>query len=82
MFESLVGKLKERLTHFRLGDSLDKCIDMGAIVDESQKKSIEEFVDEARKEGAEVSPVLETTVLKDRDTEKKGSVKIPKEWRY
>lgn len=29
-------------------------MDMGAIVDESQRKSIEEYVEEARKEGAEV----------------------------
>ena len=54
MFDTLVNKLKERLTHFRLGDSLDKTIDMGAIVDESQKKSIEEYVEDARREGAEV----------------------------
>lgn len=54
MFGKLIDKLKERLTHFRLGDSLDKTIDMGAIVDETQKQSIEEFVEEARKEGAEV----------------------------
>ena len=54
VYGRLVGKLKDRLTHFRLGDSLDKTIDMGAIVDESQRKSIEEFVEDARKEGAEV----------------------------
>ena len=51
----LVSKLKTRLTHFRVGDSMDKCMDMGAIVDESQRKSIDEFVEDARKEGAEVS---------------------------
>lgn len=54
VFDKLVAKLKERLTHFRLGDSLDKAIDMGAIVDETQKVSIDEFVEDARKEGAEV----------------------------
>ena len=53
--DKLVSKLKERLSHFRVGDSLDKVVDMGAIVDESQRKSIEEYVEEARKEGAEVN---------------------------
>ncbi|KAL5009729.1 hypothetical protein ScPMuIL_012034 [Solemya velum] len=52
--DKLVAKLKERLTHFRLGDSLDKCIDMGAIVDESQRKTVEEFVEHAKSEGANV----------------------------
>lgn len=54
IYEKMVNKLKERLTHFRVGNSLDKTMDMGAIVDESQRKSIEEYVEEARKEGAEV----------------------------
>ncbi|ESO93323.1 hypothetical protein LOTGIDRAFT_216152 [Lottia gigantea] len=52
--EKLVNKLKERLTHFRVGDSLDKTIDLGAIVDESQRKTIADYVDSARQEGAEV----------------------------
>ncbi|OWF47483.1 aldehyde dehydrogenase family 16 member A1-like [Mizuhopecten yessoensis] len=54
ILDKMVAKLKERLTHFRVGDSLDKGMDMGAIVDESQRRSIQEFVDSARKEGAEV----------------------------
>ena len=54
IFEKMVNKLKERLTHFRVGNSLDKTMDMGAIVDESQRKTIEEYVEEAKREGAEV----------------------------
>ncbi|KAM7445822.1 hypothetical protein ABFA07_005798 [Porites harrisoni] len=50
----LIEKLKERMTHLRLGHCLDKGIDMGAIVDPSQKKSIAAFVEEAKKQGAEV----------------------------
>ena len=50
----LIDKLKERMTHLRLGHCLDKGIDMGAIVDPSQKKAIAAFVEEAKKEGAEV----------------------------
>ncbi|KAK3096828.1 hypothetical protein FSP39_003725 [Pinctada imbricata] len=52
--DKMVEKLKERLTHFRVGDSLDKGMDMGAIVDESQRKSIDEYVEDARKEGAQI----------------------------
>ena len=52
--DKLIEKLKERLTHFRVGDSLDKGMDMGAIVDESQMRSINEYVEGARQEGAEV----------------------------
>ena len=52
--DKLIKKLKERMKHLRPGHSLDKCIDMGAIVDHSQKKGIEDFVKEAEKEGAEV----------------------------
>ena len=50
----LVSKLKERMSHLRVGNSLDKAIDIGAIVDESQKKTVEEYVAQARQEGAEV----------------------------
>lgn len=38
----------------RLGHCLDKVIDMGAIIDESQRKSVEELVESARREGADV----------------------------
>lgn len=56
--DTLVSKLKERMKHLRLGNSLDKTIDMGAIVDPSQKKSVAALVDEARKDGAEASAVV------------------------
>ncbi|KAE8593857.1 hypothetical protein XENTR_v10019349 [Xenopus tropicalis] len=52
--EDLIRRLKQRMSHLRLGDSLDKAIDVGALVDETQKKTIEEFVEEARAEGADV----------------------------
>lgn len=38
----------------RVGDSLDKCVDMGPIVDVSQVKSIDKYVQQAKEEGAEV----------------------------
>lgn len=52
--EKLISKLKERMKHLRVGTSLDKCIDVGAIVDNSQLKSVEEFVEHARNDGAEI----------------------------
>ena len=54
VFDKFIGKLKTRLGHFRIGHSLDKTIDMAAIVDESQRRSVAEFVEEARGEGADV----------------------------
>lgn len=54
IFDKAIAKIKERLTHFRVGSSLDKCIDMAALVDESQYKTIDEFVQSAIAEGADV----------------------------
>ncbi|XP_072045123.1 aldehyde dehydrogenase family 16 member A1-like [Amphiura filiformis] len=51
---ALVDKLRDRILNLRLGDSLDKSVDMGAIVDPSQKKTVEQYVEEARSEGAEI----------------------------
>ena len=56
--EQLVGKIKERMGRLRVGDSLDKCMDMGPIVDASQVKSIDRYVQQAREEGAEVDVML------------------------
>lgn len=42
------------MKNFRLGTSLDKTIDMGAVVDETQKKTIAQFVEDSKKEGADV----------------------------
>jgi len=42
------------MSHLRLGDSLDKTIDLGTLVDESQRRSVDEMVQSARAEGAQV----------------------------
>ncbi|MFO1014616.1 MAG: aldehyde dehydrogenase family protein [Caulobacteraceae bacterium] len=52
--ERLVAKLKARLSKFRIGDPLDKAIDMGALVAPVQKARVSKLVDQARAEGAEV----------------------------
>ena len=51
-------KLKDRMSHLRLGDSLDKGVDMGAIVDPAQRRSVETYVERARQEGAEVETMI------------------------
>ena len=40
--DKLIEKIKRRLTNFRVGDSLDKTVEMGALVDISQWNTIEE----------------------------------------
>jgi len=57
VYHKLIAKVKERMTKLRLGHSLDKAVDMGPIVDASQRRTIEEYVEGARQEGAEVYQV-------------------------
>ena len=52
--ESFLNKLKKRMEHLRVGDPLDKCIDMGAIVDQSQWNTIDSWVKIGIREGGEV----------------------------
>ena len=47
-------KLKARMQKLRVGDPLDKSIDIGAIVDESQQKQIAKLVKLGVEEGAEL----------------------------
>ncbi|PHS22077.1 MAG: aldehyde dehydrogenase [Robiginitomaculum sp.] len=50
----IVAKIKERLSHFRIGDPLDKAMDMGAIIDHTQRASIDKLVQQGVAEGAEL----------------------------
>jgi len=54
IFDDLIARIKVRMSHLRLGDSLDKTIDLGTLVDESQRRSVDEMVQSARAEGAQV----------------------------
>lgn len=47
-------RLKVRMSTLRVGSSLDKCIDVGAVVDQSQKDTIERLIAEGESEGAVV----------------------------
>jgi aldehyde dehydrogenase (NAD+) len=48
-----IQKLKARMEHLRVGDPLDKSIDMGAIVDQSQWDTIDGWVKTGIAEGGE-----------------------------
>ena len=50
----LIAKLKRRMATLRVGPSLDKTIDMGAIVDPIQLRRIESLVETGRREGCAV----------------------------
>jgi len=47
-----IEKLKTRMTHLRVGDPLDKSIDIGAIIDPVQRTRIEALVKKGVSEGA------------------------------
>src|SRR5512143_2357255 len=52
--DRFLDKLKVRMGHLRVGDPLDKCIDIGAIVDQTQWNTIDQWVKTGAKEGGEV----------------------------
>ncbi len=52
--ETLYAKLKTRMEQLIVGDPLDKCIDIGAIVDKIQLKTIDELVKQGVAEGCEL----------------------------
>ncbi len=49
-----IEKLKKRMAKLRVGDSLDKAIDLGAVVDPVQYDTIDGWVKKAAEEGAAV----------------------------
>merc|ERR1719253_2454850 len=59
VYDQVVAKIKRRMGKLRVGDSLDKCMDMGPVVDESQMSTIQEYVDIVRKEGCTVFQACE-----------------------
>jgi len=52
--EQLIAKVKDRLQKIRVGNPLDKAIDMGAIVDPVQKDAIDKLVRQGVSEGAKL----------------------------
>jgi aldehyde dehydrogenase (NAD+) len=60
--DRFVAKLKRRMSTLRVGPSLDKTIDMGAIVDPVQLARIESLVEAGRREGCEIWQPREVTL--------------------
>jgi aldehyde dehydrogenase (NAD+) len=52
--DKFIRKLKNRMGHMRVGDPLDKAIDMGAIVDKSQWDTVDGWVKTGASEGGDV----------------------------
>ncbi len=52
--ERFLSKLKVRMGKMRVGDPLDKCIDMGAIVDQSQWDTVDGWVKTGVNEGGDL----------------------------
>ncbi len=52
--EKLLRKLRARMEKLRVGNPLDKCVDVGAIVSETQLARIRELVQQGVDEGAEL----------------------------
>jgi len=52
--ENFIRKLKTRMNKMRVGDPLDKCIDMGAIVDQSQWETVDYWVKTGISEGGDL----------------------------
>ncbi|MBL4680007.1 MAG: aldehyde dehydrogenase family protein [Pseudomonadales bacterium] len=50
--EQFIAKIKSRMETLRVGDPLDKSVDIGAIVDQSQRDRIESLVNQGVSEGA------------------------------
>ncbi|KAK3865452.1 hypothetical protein Pcinc_028942 [Petrolisthes cinctipes] len=57
VFSRFIDKLKHRMSSLRLGSSMDKTADMGAVIDDGQRKAIAQYVDEARRHGAQIHQV-------------------------
>jgi aldehyde dehydrogenase (NAD+) len=54
VYDEFIKRLKRRMKKLRVGDPLDKAVDMGAINNAEQFRKIGEMVELGRKEGAEV----------------------------
>lgn len=52
--ERLYAKIKARMAKLRVGDPMDKCIDMGAVIDGSQLKTVTNLVQKGLDEGGKI----------------------------
>ncbi len=52
--DRLIARLRQRMENLRIGDPLDKAVDIGAIVSSAQLKEIQRLVQQGIEEGAEM----------------------------
>ncbi len=52
--DKFIRKLKRRMDKLRIGNPLDKAVDMGALVDKTQQKRIQDMVAKGLKEGGDI----------------------------
>ena len=52
--EQFVAKLKRRMSTLRVGQPLEKNMDMGSLVDKAQQARVQSFIDAGREEGADI----------------------------
>ena len=52
--DRLIAKIRARMERLRIGDSLDKAVDIGAIVSPGQLKEIQRLVEQGVQEGAQM----------------------------
>lgn len=52
--DAFILRLQDRMRQLRVGESLDKSIDLGAVVDQTQQQTIARWVQVARDEGAHI----------------------------
>lgn len=49
-----IGKLRDRMMQIRVGDPLDKCTDMGALISTDQLQRVRQYIELGRQEGGQV----------------------------
>ncbi|WP_041793900.1 aldehyde dehydrogenase family protein [Micavibrio aeruginosavorus] len=64
IYDSFVEKLKRRMQNLRVGNPMDKCVDLGAVVDKTQLDRITKLVDKAVKDGAEIYQIKDACPTK------------------
>ena len=72
VYDRLVSKIKARMKTLRVGNSLDKCTDMGPLVDQRQYDDVMHHINQAKKEGAVVHQALSESELPKRPDGSKG----------
>ena len=51
---SFLSKLRDRMAQIRVGDPLDKCTDMGALISTEQLQRVRQYIELGRQEGGQV----------------------------